>query len=224
MPAVPIKGIKNVPVQKGSGQFTRYYKLIKFDHKVHMTSMKDSNVYPNRQYPQHTNVKECILFETADINIRNEKLTVTCLLDDDFKKGFKLNDGKPLPYMDPLTVKRMDPKANEKGVMMLIRVVQANKKESDEEKANDILLSSTRCVIDAEKRSLAWEFPRDINYKLHFSSVRLQLIVATFNDATGLINRDREYEIKGHLFIKQQRSETKPKIPKVSSSSTTLAR
>lgn len=220
MLSAPVKGIISQPITKGSGSFTRYYKLANFDHRVQMKSMEDSKCYPSREYPQYTNVKECILCETADINIRNEQMILSILSADDFEK-YKGNGGNSkLTPSNPLQVIRMDPKDNEKGVMMLIRVIPTDSKDII---PNDILLETTKCVSDTEKRAVAWQFPKNTEYKIKYPSVKLQLIAATFNDATGLVNRDRKYEIKGHIFVKQQRKNQKtPKAAPVSSTSTTL--
>lgn len=222
MLSAPVKGIISQPITKGSGTFTRYYKLAKFDQKVHMKSMEDSKYYPSREYPQYTNVKECILCETADINIRNEQMILSVLPADDFPK-YKASGGKSnVSPSNGLHVIRMDPKDNEKGVMMLIRIIPSDSKGQDLI-PNDILLKTTKCVSDTEKRAVAWEFPKDVEYKIKYSSVKLQLIAATFNDAVGLVNRDRKYEIKGHIFVKQQRKNQKtPKAAPVTSTSTTL--
>lgn len=222
MLSAPVQGIISQPITKGSGTFTRYYKLANFDHKVQMKSMEDSKCYPSREYPQYTNVKECILCETADINIRNEQMILSVLSSDDFDK-YKGKGGKSnVSPTNALQVIRMDPKDNEKGVIMLIRIIPTDTKGQDLI-ANDILLETTKCVYDTEKRAMAWQFPKNTEYKIKYPSVKLQLIAATFNDATGIVNRNRKYEIKGHIFVKQQRKNQKtPKAAAVISTSTTL--
>ena len=222
MLSAPVKGIISQPITKGSGSFTRYYRLANFDHKVQMKSMEDSKCYPSREYPKYTNVKECILCETADINIRNEQMILSILSADDFGK-YKGNGGKSnVTTSNPLQVIRMDPKDNEKGVMMLIRIIPTDSK-GENLIPNDILLKTTKCVSDTEKRAVAWEFPKNTEYKIKYPSIKIQLIAATFNDAKGLVNRDRKYEIKGHIYVKPQRkNQTTPKAAPVTSTSTTF--
>ena len=218
----PVKGIVSQPITKGSGTFTRYYKLANFDHKVQMKSMDDSKCYPSREYPQYTNVKECILCETADINIRNEQMILSILPTNDFENYRGSGGRSTISSTNGLQVIRMDPKDNEKGVMMLIRIIPTDSKGRDFI-PNDILLNTTKCVSDTEKRAVAWQFPKNTEYKIKYKSVKLQLIAATFNDAAGLVNRDRKYQIKGHIFVKQQRKNQKtPKAAPVTSTTTTL--
>jgi hypothetical protein len=195
---------RTISLKKGSGQFAKHYKAIDMTSNLHMTSMDDSEVYPNSLYPDRTSVKECILLETGFFNLRNESIS---LYSESITEADNLKEGSNAVALDPFTVERTDGQKDDKGVVMLLRIIPITGSIG----ANDILLKPTRCVSDKHKRSVAWQFPPDTCYKLKHNFVKVQLIAATFGDAVGLLNRDRKYKSNGYILVKRQESLSRPK-------------
>lgn len=181
--------------------FARHYKVVEFNDKVHMMKMVPSNVY------KRANVKECVLMEVESVNLRNELLALESGTITPENNYVVVKSNREYANAQPFTVIRDNPKSDERGVTMFLRVFSL---DGDESAPEDIELTVTKSAVDmseegnTRKRSTAWQFPTDKTFCLKHKRVKIQLLAAMFNFEEGDTVRDRKYVITGHLFLKKQ--------------------